>query len=238
MKKYLLILIPVFVLFYSCEKEAINPAGKDMIVVGDNADMIINNYDTIMMYAVNTYSIDVNNDSINDYKFIIDDHPIKNTICPKMEIGCLTPDAMLEGYLERDTTYLHIEKIDRGDNRFIYYNMYSCHKVTDHDEISAISPEKLHIMPRYKKDNIYLTNYFECDTTILINYSGSVGKPGSYDDVFDYTCKNLPFYEYWYLGIKVRKNNSDKLGWIKLAVINADAPSAYKLAVIESAIQK
>ncbi len=71
MRRYI-ILILCFVGFISaCKKDKSSPEPKGSIYIGDQMDMIVNVYDTLLIRDIykNFIEIDLNRDNIQDYRF-------------------------------------------------------------------------------------------------------------------------------------------------------------------------
>ena len=221
------ILCPLAILS-SCRKENKVSQTKDRIVIGDYSDMRANNYDTILkldhqseILHESEIGIDINNDNIDDYKLNISN----GNYYPIMKILSLSPNSMLDGELVADSTFYHVD----GNKTY-----YSCRRMTENDAVKKISPDVFILTPKEEKDIINSNDYFKSDTVIFIDesYSDYWGH-GTYEDYYDNTCNNLPSNVELFIGIKLLENNLEKLGWIKILILDNNV-----LVITESAVQR
>jgi hypothetical protein len=234
--------LAIFVLtgLFSCENEGNDSFQKDSILVGDNLNMIINNYDTILYRnsfsgdnpSFIQFDIDINNDSTKDFRFIVYDMATLGSVTNNYsEILSLDFNCFIYGITQTDTTFLYTEYIN--DSEYLYY---SCFRISEDDVIFNIILNQPKLIPKYVGEYLYINDSFISDTAYLVGpkYVNiyRVGQMTLNYEYHTFNCKDIPSDEVLYLGIKIKDSISTKLGWIKLCVINE------KPIIIGSGIQK
>jgi len=250
-----LLLIGVCFCLITCKKDNISNIESDKLIIGNNTNLIINQYDTVLIgeyYYLHYIDIDVNSDKISDFRFIseiwgsagLGHHP-------RSVILCLNTNSLLYGILKNDTNYLHRSTStytytlsDTETNKRVEIrnsNNYTCSKLGANDSIISIQTGQFKIGTKRKGAILNKFDLFKSDTCTLI------------DDWFDYptfpiikndttvynytsvnyTCDSYPSDEICYIGIKIRDSHSEKIGWIKISISDK-----YKISIMESAIQK
>ncbi|MFZ4401362.1 MAG: hypothetical protein ACOYO1_15085 [Bacteroidales bacterium] len=254
MRTSVLYLIIFTFLITSCKKEAEvmeNTASLDYLTLGDYSDLTLNYYDTILIggyHNTKSINLDIDKDGLFDIRLISDiwgspgigQHP-----CSK--IKCLNSNVQLSGAYRNDTSFLNQNtQVLSGSNNTIeiykYYN-YSCHRITVNDSILGITFNKFKLFAWNKSDVIQKFDTYKSDSITLVDdwygYPAQTIHGYGVDTIaykistFYNDCNNFPIDAVKYIGIKTNKNNIQKIGWIKLSIIDK-----YKIFVMETAIQK
>ncbi len=250
MKKLGIFLIAIFFIV-ACEK---NSDYKLQLIIDDNQDMIITSYN-LFLESVDTLDLDINQDSIPDFRLI------KNRYLSS-SIICLNPNSYLLGKHATDTTFLYKETIES-----CYYRADTIYKVeienrsnygecryTQNDSIINITPNQFKLNPKKYNDLINSNELFISDTADLYisftplkvgddtiishkmvtilgkSYEATVLETTEYDRAY---CQSLPSDHIVYIGVKLEVQNKELIGWIKLAV----GDNGNNLLVFNSAIQ-
>lgn len=227
-----------------------DPILKDEIVFGDYKNMNVYYYDTILIggyHDMRNLDIDINKDGISDIRFVSEvwGSPAVGQI-PRSEILCLHENIELHGYFKNDTSFLNRStRIVSGPNNTVeiyeYYN-YTCHRIDESDSILAIYEDRFKIQPKDKNEKLSLTDIFKSDSITLTN--GGYGYPywgeEHGQDTILYTitsfynnCNSFPQDEIKYIGLKTTIEDSEKLGWVKLSIMNK-----CKILILETAFQE
>lgn len=240
-----LLIISLILLAYACEKG--NPAKAPEIKAGDNKNMIINYYDTVLAggyHVVNTLNIDMNNDGVDDFQLESEiwGSPGMGQI-PVSAIKCLHNSAKLLGDFTYDTLFVNRDTLIQegaysGTWEKYLINNYTCNRIEQNDSILLITPTfELTILER--EELISQSDNFSCDTLTLIsgprgNWPVFVGVSGD-TTIYEYNvsyndCKVFPMEKIVFVGVELDNN---RLGWIKLTIFDY-----YKVMLHESGIQE
>lgn len=244
MKKYLFVTFGICSCLMACIKENV-----DEISIKSKDKMHINVYDTVLIGSYGSpqsLNLDVNEDNSPDFKFLseiwgspgVGQHP-------RSTLMCLNAKCMILGIIKTDTSFYHTSYSTRNisDSTFEIINSfyYSCYRMTEKDTIINIQPNQFKILPKKESENISKTDVFKSDTITLNDNSYSYSTiPMRQNDTIRYNtisaiynCYLYPSDEFYYIGIKIKDSESEKIGWIKVKVSNN-----YKITIMESAIQK
>lgn len=213
-------------LFASCQKDA-----EKTIAFGNTKGMKVESYDTHIDLG-KTLALDVDADGTDDLSFIsYYDGPMQMDIqtlyldCLRNEVELFGEIVEMEGYRHRDT----IIDVFEGDTTYHYLYVYNtCEKISDNDEILISRP----FMPSANDINgvFNIDNYFSSEKVILFRENTSaIGQTYIYD------CDNFPTNTEKYIGFKITKDNTSRLGWLKLNLIGDETVNVH---LIETAIQK
>ena len=242
-------IISIFLIFslFSCKKDGDQPGQR---LIGDTENMIVTNYNQMISFN-DSLEIDVDHDSINDFRFI---HLVSS------EVLSLGSNRLLMGEYVNDTIFSHLhvswsqlyqadtvyETIQTNDTRFEH-----CRAEWD-DPVIRVNTNQFRLIPKRYNNPLNKTNQFtsgrikffnlwiiRMDQDSLIhhdsinflgrNYWATIIDVDSYES--DY-CHCFPRGEVVYIGIKMSKGNKEKLGWIKLSV------AENYLVLIQSAIEE
>lgn len=245
----ILMLLPITILLITlgCKKEYIEESEeilKTSIVVGNDnnvnitpiGDTLIGDYSYIKYYQV-----DINNDGTNDVEFESNiPYPLGDAPKPYTKIHLLNSNVELFVYSKIDTTFLTYDTtIQIGSTRtFIHYNKrYRCNRISNSDSIVSSTPN-FYISPIDVGFNLDVQSQFGSKIFNLVSnedYYFNViytSDDTSFVDVTNYknNCYSFPLNQEKYIGI--RFSNTNKLGWIKLNLLDK-----HKVYLIESAIQ-
>jgi hypothetical protein len=246
-KIYFIVL--VLVLFVSCKKDNQEIINTKEIGLGDYSGMIVSYYDTLIAggyHDKRTFKMDLNNDSIDDILFISDNiGSLRFGAILTSEIACLHSNVALLGYEKNDTTFLNLvtSVVDTTANNELVVNKqykYSCLKTSSEDSISEIKRNIFWLIPKVKDENLFSSELFKTDSVELfadfVTYTegARVGADTIICSEYTYfeSCENFPQDEIRYVGFKIKTNEIEKLGWIKLLLFDDN-----KILILESAIQ-
>ncbi|MBK8736437.1 MAG: hypothetical protein IPL98_11280 [Saprospiraceae bacterium] len=219
------------------------------IVFGLNSDLQITNYDTLVMGTYNTlagFDLDVDSNNVSDFRLTSElwgSHYLG--LHPRSTIHSLNSNSLLSGILKNDTIYLNKNTVLKNgtDSTFQIYNYttYTCKKIDSNDPISQINVEQFKVVSKNKDEMLNKSDLFRSHTFTLIDDWIRYGPKTTtsndttvYDfTLTDYSCNNFPQDQIVYIGFKIIDTKSEKLGWIKIKIIEE-----YKILIMESAIQK
>ena len=234
----------ILLLFFGCKKEYIEETQKTSIVVGNNNDAKVTPIGDTLIGTLITpkyYKIDINNDGTDDIEFecIILQGP--NTVQkPQSKVNSLHSNLQILGYINVDTVFKYKDTISYGVSPVSthYRTFYSCYRYSSHDSVYDVN-SAFKIIPLSYGNVIEINDQFISDTTILEDTETSWGMSiGQSNDTTFYiasfnknNCYSFPLNQEKYIGIKF--NNSNKLGWIKLNLLEK-----HKVYLIESALQQ
>lgn len=221
---------------------------SDNIIIGSGTHFFITVFDTVLMgsYHVLKYlEIDVNGDNIADFKFTSEiwGSPGMGQN-PRTTLSCLNSNCMITGFKITDTTFLNkVTDTFIGTNKvdiYEYFN-YTCKRISAGDSVVNILPEQFKIVSKQKGEYLSKTDLFNSGTVNLTDDAFSSGSHTIfhgdttifqiYSDNHD--CYTFPSNEICYIGFKMKNNDAEKLGWIRISI-----SGKYIISIIESAIQK
>ncbi|MBQ4399332.1 MAG: hypothetical protein II829_07105 [Bacteroidales bacterium] len=226
--------------FASCRK--IN-ATKG-IAFGDNSKMEITVYDTVADYLEK--AIDVNGDGKEDLLLSLTypgsaglGHWMKASIKCMPGTGLLGEIIDQKNYIHLDTTYRISDDGNVVTALFDTYN--TCNMMSENDSI-IINKDRFVLYANDEGDIFHLDDTF-LDTEATI-FEGSYQVPMGYTEPINDTvslwthhylndCENFPLDTPKYIGFKLLKNNTTRLGWVKIKVGQYNT-----IELIETAIQK
>jgi hypothetical protein len=252
MKKVGLIYFIIFISFYACKKENIELNSSDFVQIGNYEEMIKNSYDTLLIGGYNSakfIDLDINNDSINDFR-------LKSEIWgspslgqhPQASIICLHENCLIKGLMINDTTfYSYFVNTYYGENGspvyIQYYHTYSNQRINNDDSIFSVQTNGFKINFLNESDIIYNSEEYNSDKFVLTEgWSATVNGPYPnltndtvyyYYETHYYNSNVIPDDRLSYIGIKLNYSDKEKIGWIKLGVIDD-----YKIILLETAVQK
>lgn len=251
------LLILVMVCAISCKKDddkpiPDDPVFKEEILFGDYSNMNVCFYDAFLIGGLNDpqyFDIDIDQDSVFDIRFVSEiwESPPAVGQHPRSEILCLNNNIELYGYFKTDTLFLNrLTRILSGPNNTVeiyeYYN-YTCYRRDEADSILAIYENVFKIQPKDKNEKLCLMDVFKSDSIILRDdwyyYPYEIEETGQdtityIDRTFFNNCDNsLSLDEIKYIGFKMTIENIEKLGWIKVCIMNNN-----KVVILETAIQE
>lgn len=235
------------------------PFATDIIHFGDTTGMIFRVIDSTSFvgnYGMGYFSIDANNDGIEDAQLITEDvgsaglgHANVITLkCKNRHIAWYGETFQQEAYYHADSTSWYYVDPDYPQFDSIHFidilQIRTCERIADTDSIIDIT-EKLSIFDNNYGDELKKSDYFKTADVILKNrsyeiYSEPTGWGTStlihYVYLIKDNCDYFPLQEEKYIGFKYTDNdNTERLGWIKIIIqIYYD----YRARLLETAIQK
>jgi len=249
MKKSVIICLLLVLVIASCKKDDESNNNKE-IKLGDYAGMVVNRYDTLIIGGYNQsvyFDLDVNNDSSSDFRITSEvfgspgmgQHPLA-------KILSLNSACLFNGTFSDDTTYFHFQRDTfSGDNlspvTITNTTSYSCRKIGSADLIVSIQSDAFTISYFSSDETILRSDDYRADTLKLnydfvtdVNFPIVLIDTTIYNYVnHDNSCHSIPNDQLLYLGIKITGINDEKIGWIKICVVDN-----YKVLLLETAIQK
>lgn len=245
-RSLLLLIIPM--MLFGCIKEPVELPGR--IVTGITDNMLVNEYDTILTGGYNVKSginLDLNNDSLADFRMTTEIFGSPGMgLHPLVYFMSLHPNSLMNGYLHTDTTFFHIktDTLINSENANVYIDQRkgkSCRRSDVSDLVVSIRPNVFYL--RYFNSGEPINTSDIClSDTVLLNEVTYYDLPESYqrnDTTFgfrnynQYNCNAMPNDQIIYLGVKLKDSSGEKLGWVKLIVINQHA-----IALMETALQQ
>lgn len=239
-----------FLLVLSCKKDKIISNNRNL-TFGNYSNMIVNKYETLLVGSYrypNSFNLDVNNDQSEDIRLtsevwgsIVIGRNLRRSV-----IECLNLNVQILGYFVNDTTFLVRNKsVNIGLNNQLQidsFYSYRCRRSFKTDSIVGIALNRFKVLAQIKGDIIKNSSTFKSDLIILIDdsYTSSYLNSKISPDTSVYShftfhndCNSFPMGQIVYIGIKLIKDNIEKLGWIKLSIFENN-----KIFILESAIQE
>lgn len=231
-------------LLTSCHKEP-----EKSIAIGNTQGMIIENLDTHIDLG-KTLTLDIDADGNDDLKFVsYYDGPLGGTTFQMLHLDCLSENVALLGEITETEYYIHYDTAtidnENGHTHVVYgTDINYCEKVSEEDEVHTTSgfvlsasnlndvfsvddcfQSKEHYLFIENKttngpvDNIQLSN----DTTYV--WISTVIRD----------CSYFPTNADKYIGFRITKDGTSRLGWLKLNLIGGETVNVH---LIETAIQE
>ncbi len=216
------------------------------IIAGDTIAMINNIY-TIDLYppTLNSnkiYTIDVNNDGQNDYRFELSIGYSQGLgQVEKSHLYAEHQDAQICGTVKTDSIYMHIDTITYSPTVFKYNRIYTCYRMAAIDSLDTTIPDAFYPQIFAGGNTILYANQFYSDTLEFNRSSySSIGVTSmvngqliTYYTQRKFDCHSFPLGSTQFLGIKIKNTSGqDKFGWIALQAI-----SKFRINLIASAVQ-
>jgi len=242
----ILTLFSIIILLFTlgCKKEYIEEIQKTSIVVGNNNDAKVTPIgDTLIgtLITPKIYKIDLNKDGTDDIEFeaIILQGP-STVQKPQSKVKSLHSDIQILGYINSDTIFIHQDTLISGNSPVnVYYRTFhSCYRNFSLDSIYNVN-NVFKIIHLSNGGVIETKDQFFSNSSILEATESTTGQVvGQNNDTTFFSafinkndCFSFPLNQEKYIGIKFR--NTNKLGWIKLNLLEK-----HKVYLIESALQK
>lgn len=234
------------------------PFETDIIHFGDTVGMIVSVPDStsyIGSYGIGYFSIDVNNDGIEDAQLITQDvgsaglgHENVITLkCKNHHIAWFGETIQQELYYHADSSswyYIDPDYPQFDSIQVIHIDeIHTCERIAETDSIINIT-EKFSIFDNNSWDELKKDDSFETADVVLRNRSYEIGyAPTGWgtSTLIHVTyhqrnnCDYFPLLEEKYIGFKYTKNNTERLGWIKIII---RYNYGYGAQLLETAIQK
>lgn len=242
--KLFLVLVTFLISTLGCKKEYIEEKQKTAIVVGNYNDAKATPIGDTLIGKTNQpqfYKIDVNNDGNNDVEFESNiPSPLGDSPKPQTKIRLLNSNIELFVYSKIDTTFLTFDTTiqTNSSTTFIHYNKrYRCNSVSTSDSLISSNPNfylssidvgfNLDVQSQFGSKIFNLASNEDYYFNVIYSSNDT-----AFVDVLNYknNCYSFPLNQEKYIGIKF--NNSNKLGWIKLNLLDK-----HKVYLIESALQ-
>ena len=249
MKKIVLILLIICISIYACKKENLE---LNTVQIGNVENMILTKYDTILVGGNNeakSIDLDLNNDNLNDFRLTseVRTYPGEGPH-PEAILLCLNENSHIMGQLVSDTTFYRdfVDSYNEGNGPPLYihyYYRYSNHRDYETDSIISIQTNVFKVDFLNEDDIIYHSNEYQSDNFVLTE-SWSAEVSGPYPNITNdtmriftethwYNGNVIPEDRLTYIGFKLKDADKEKLGWIKLRVIDN-----YIIILLETAVQE
>lgn len=236
-------LFALFSMFSSCKKPCPDDiVTTDFIHFGDTTGMIVTIPDStsyISNYGIGYFSIDVNNDGIEDARLITEDvgsaglgHANVLTLkCMNDHIAWFGETIIQELYYHADSSSVYYVDPDypQFDSICVIYidKIYTCERIAETDSVISAT-EKFAIFAKSQGDELKTSDYFETSDVVLRNrgYTISDGPTGWGTDTLIHVtyqhrnnCHYFPLQEEKYIGFKYTDSeNTEHLGWLKTII--------------------
>lgn len=245
MKKTISFLMAVLltVLLASCQKEF-----EKTIAFGNTKGMKVESYDT-HIYLGKTLALDVDADGTDDLKFVsYYDGPLGGTEYQMLHLDCLSGNVSLLGEMTNVEWYTHYDTAflvaSNGHITVLYSTLSNfCEKFSENDVVHTSN--KFVLSASNPNDVFSIDDYFQSNTHYLFIENINVGPVDNILESNDTTyvwdsrvirdCDNFPTNTEKYIGFKITKDGTSRLGWLKLNLIGDET---VKVHLIETAIQK
>jgi len=215
------------------------------ICIGDLENMIVNTPDTCfvaMPYQMQTYNLDVDYDNFDDYQiaYISGGNPESSYF--ECYFYSIDNGSFINIFNSVDSIFLsaQIDTSYSGNDVYISYSEgENCGRIYPTDTLIRIA-EKKNVNSFFYNDNISISDNWALDSISLYETSSHICidqiQNGdtltiSYYDHLE-NCYQLPYNTDCYIGIKKNKNGIEKLGWVKLKIVE------FTIYVHEIAIQQ
>ncbi len=246
--------------------DTIIPPGNDSIpqgnifIYGNTDEMIVTSYDGIAPQYENGqyyYVIDMNNDGIDDIKFMSEDVGSANVDHATVSsVNCLKNYVELSGELYTQELYKHIDTVSiwyYTDPEYPQFDSIqclavietkTCERIDETDIVESIT-EKLSLNSFDEGDTLQLESFFMSTEVCLKNrsyfYYGSPTGEGTATITYHghsimNNCDYFPLDEEKYIGFKFSQNEIERFGWIKIVLEN-NGYGDHFIRIIETAIQ-
>lgn len=196
-----------------------------------------------------TLDLDIDDDGTTDLKLVsYYDGPLGGTKYQMLYLDCLNENVAFLGemmekerYTHHDTTYL----TDSNEHTTVLYFTANnlCEKVSENDEVRTTN--SFILSSNNDNDTFGIDDCFRSKKVFLFiedNNNGPVDNIYHSNDttfVWDssttYSCDAFPTNTETYIGVKINKDGTPHLGWLK---INLIGDNTVKVHLIETAIQK
>ena len=242
------------------------PNGNDTMAVvtngihfGDTTGMIVTMPDStsyIGNYGIGYFSIDANNDGVEDARLITQDvgsaglgHANVLTLKSMNDhLAWYGETFQQELYFHADSSSWHYVDPDypQFDSICVIHvlRIHTCERIAETDTVISVT-EKFAIFDKSQGDELKMSDYFETADVVLRNRSYEIGyEPTGWgtDNLIHVTyyqrnnCEYFPLQEEKYIGFKYTDNENNKfLGWIKIII---QCYYDYGAILLETAIQK
>ncbi|MCR5038781.1 MAG: hypothetical protein K6A94_05540 [Bacteroidales bacterium] len=239
------------------------PNGNDTIPVvidgihfGDTMGMIVTTYNTIMRFDEHwlPFILDLDGDGTDDIKIeTYYDGPLAIGQFQELTLHCLNGQMQIsihgesvekESFSHRDTTTTTYNDW----TQIIYNYTYStCGKIEENDPVSTTTV--FEITANDFNDHLCLEDHFQyTNSTFLfredIEYT-LMDSPNEEEQIVTgshtkhiYHCWNFPTDEEKYIGFKLTKNGTSRLGWLKIMLCPTWDGRVVNTKLIEIAIEK
>ena len=196
-----------------------------------------------------TLDLDIDDDGTTDLKLVsYYDGPLGGTKYQMLYLDCLNENVAFLGemmekerYTHHDTTYL---TDSNGHTTVLYFTANNlCEKVSENDEVRTTN--SFILSSNNDNDTFGIDDCFRSKKVFLFiedNNNGPVDNIYHSNDttfVWDssttYSCDAFPTNTETYIGVKINKDGTPHLGWLKVNLIGNNTVNIH---LIETAIQK
>lgn len=228
------------------------PAVTDVLYFGDSTGMIVTTYNSVMEFDDNSRPLllDLNGDGADDIKIetiydgplAIGEYQTLTLYCLNSRIELLGDSIVKESYSHRDTTIT----TNNGWTTTTYgYTFSTCDKIDETDYVGNAKVFELTACDA--NDPLSLNDHFQSAEFKIFreNYSYSLYYPdeatqtvmGNHNK-YIYDCWNFPTDEEKYIGFKLTRNGTSRLGWLKIMLCPTWDGRVVNTKLIEVAIEE
>ena len=229
----------------SCHKEP-----EKSIAFGNTKGMNVKALNTNIGLG-ETMDLDLNDDGSADLKLVsFYDGPQGGTKYQMLYLDCLNENVAFLGemmekerYTHRDTTYT----MDSNEHTTVLFFTANnlCEKISEHDEVRTTN--SFILSSNNVNDTFGIDDYFQSKRIFLFIEDDNPGS-GPVDYIYNsndttyvwdssttYSCDAFPTNTETYIGVKINKDGTPHLGWLK---VNLTGNHTVNVHLIETAIQK
>ena len=226
-------------LLVSCHKEP-----EKTIVFGDTKGMLVEAYDTFIDLGW-TKELDIDADGTADLKLVSYYDGPHADYTQTLTLRCLNENIELRGEMMEKTSYLYRDTI--VDNAYgvlgvLYLSVYSsCIMLSENDEAHTYHTfvlsddnygDLFNINQNFQSTDIKL--FRENTQEVRLDHTSN-DTSYFYRSNYLYDCENFPSNTDKYIGFRITKDGTSRLGWLKLNLIGDET---VKVHLIETAIQE
>ncbi len=232
----------------ACEPDPVPVNNPDEIKTGTTSGMLVTRMDSLVIGA---YHMLVNCDLDIDGN-LTPDFRLSSEVWgspgmgqhPRATLMSLNGNALFNGSVVNDTTFYDTSSVTSGGENgtpvnISYTRSYSCSRIGPTDSIISIKPnlfapryfssgESILRTDTYRADTLDLNDGYSCQEYGIINRHDTIIHQY---DCYHKTCYTMPGDRIWYVGIKLLVGDQEKIGWIKMGVMNS-----FKILVLETAV--
>ncbi len=240
--------ILLFVALVACRTETVEVNTPDEIQPGTSSGLVVNRLDSLVIGAYHSLvncDLDIDGNLTPDFRLTSEvwgspgmgQHP-------RASLMSLNDRSLFNGQILNDTTFFsESSNVTSGENEtpviVSHTRSYSCSRINFDDSIVSVRPNLFAVRYFQPGESIRRSDPFQADTlTLTDGYSSQeVGVENRNDtiihhwDFYHTTCYTMPGDRIWYVGIKLVVGDAEKIGWIKMALMDN-----YKILVLETAI--
>lgn len=226
-------------LLVSCHKET-----EKNIVFGDTKGMLVEAYDTFINLGW-TKELDIDADGTADLKLVSYYDGPHMEYTQTLTLRCLNENIALRGEMMEKTSYIHRDTIvgnAYGVLGVLYLSVYSsCTMFSENDKAHTYHTfvpsddnygDLFNMNQNFQSTDIIL--FRENTQEVRLDHTSN-DTSYFYRSNYLYDCENFPSNIDKYIGFRINKDGTSRLGWLKLNLIGGETVNVH---LIETAIQE